>query len=182
MARLIAKPIPLSAPRVVPFAVRRSPVSFSGKMYHVTQYGVDLETEVLDYGVVDEIARKVRPKMIVCGASAYPREIDFKAFQQIADGVEAYCMADIAHIAGLCASGVHNTSVGVVDFTTTTTHKTLRGPRGGAILCDQENAVWRGVGKTDSVDDLFDRVGIEPPSASEGTVLKLRQPSFFTGL
>ncbi|MDD1671821.1 MAG: serine hydroxymethyltransferase [Methanomicrobiales archaeon] len=118
-----------------------SPVSFSGKMYQVTQYGVDLETEVLDYGVVEEIARKVRPKVIVCGASAYPREIDFKAFQQIADGVEAYCMADIAHIAGLCASGVHNTSVGVVDFTTTTTHKTLRGPRGGAILCDQENAV-----------------------------------------
>lgn len=118
-----------------------SPVSFSGKMYQVTQYGVDLETEVLDYGVVEEIARKVRPKVIVCGASAYPREIDFKTFQQIADGVEAHCMADIAHIAGLCASGVHNTSVGVVDFTTTTTHKTLRGPRGGAILCDQENAV-----------------------------------------
>ncbi|MDD1678217.1 MAG: serine hydroxymethyltransferase [Methanomicrobiales archaeon] len=117
-----------------------SPVSFSGKMYQVTQYGVDLETEMLDYGVVEEMARKVRPRLIVCGASAYPREIDFKAFQEIAEGVDAKCMADIAHIAGLCATGVHNTSVGVVDFTTTTTHKTLRGPRGGAILCDSEYA------------------------------------------
>jgi glycine hydroxymethyltransferase len=117
-----------------------SPVSFSGKMYQVTQYGVDLETEMLDYGIVEELAKKVRPRLIVCGASAYPRKIDFKAFQEIADGVEAQCMADIAHIAGLCASGVHDTSVGVVDFTTTTTHKTLRGPRGGAIMCDKEYA------------------------------------------
>jgi glycine hydroxymethyltransferase len=115
-----------------------SPVSFSGKMYQVTQYGLDLETETLDYGSVEEIARKVRPKLIVCGASAYPREIDFRAFQDIAESVEAHCMADIAHIAGLCATGVHNTSIGVVDFTTTTTHKTLRGPRGGAILCNRE--------------------------------------------
>jgi len=82
----------------------------------------------------------VRPKLIVCGASAYPREIDFKAFQEIADGVDAYCMADIAHIAGMCATGYHNSPVGVVDFTTTTTHKTLRGPRGGAIMCNTENA------------------------------------------
>ncbi|MDD1678212.1 MAG: serine hydroxymethyltransferase [Methanomicrobiales archaeon] len=117
-----------------------SPVSFSGKMYQVTQYGVDLETEMLDYGIVEELAKKVRPRLIVCGASAYPRRIDFKAFQEIADGVGAQCMADIAHIAGLCATGVHETSVGVVDFTTTTTHKTLRGPRGGAILCDKEYA------------------------------------------
>ncbi len=117
-----------------------SPVSFSGKMYQVTQYGVDLETEMLDYGIVDEIARKVKPRLIVCGASAYPRKIDFKAFQEIAENVEAKCMADIAHIAGLCATGVHETSVGVVDFTTTTTHKTLRGPRGGAIMCDKEYA------------------------------------------
>jgi glycine hydroxymethyltransferase len=117
-----------------------SPVSFSGKMYQVSQYGVDLETEMLDYGIVEELAKKVRPRLIVCGASAYPRKIDFKAFQEIADGVEAQCMADIAHIAGLCASGVHDTSVGVVDFTTTTTHKTLRGPRGGAIMCDKEYA------------------------------------------
>jgi glycine hydroxymethyltransferase len=117
-----------------------SPVSFSGKLYKVTQYGVDLITETIDYGAVEEIARKVKPKVIVCGASAYPRTIDFKAFQEIADGVDAYCMADIAHIAGLCATGVHPSSVGVVDFTTTTTHKTLRGPRGGAIMCGEEYA------------------------------------------
>jgi len=116
-----------------------SPVSFSGRLYQVTQYGVDLKTETIDYGVVEEIARKVRPKVIVCGASAYPRTIDFSAFQEIAEQVEAICMADIAHIAGLCATGMHESPVGIVDFTTTTTHKTLRGPRGGAIMCDAEN-------------------------------------------
>ncbi len=117
-----------------------SPVSFTGQFYKVAQYGVDPETEVIDYGVVEELARKERPKILVCGASAYPRTIDFKAFQEIADGVGAYCMADIAHIAGLCATGVHPNSVGVVNFTTTTTHKTLRGPRGGAIMCNTEYA------------------------------------------
>lgn len=117
-----------------------SPVSFSGRMYHVTPYGVDLETEMLDYGAIGEIAKRVRPDLIVCGASAYPREIDFRAFAEIADEVDAYCMADIAHIAGLCATGMHNTPVGVVDFVTTTTHKTLRGPRGGAIMCGAEYA------------------------------------------
>lgn len=117
-----------------------SPVSFSGKMYEVHQYGVDLATETLDYGVVEEQAKKVKPRVIVCGASAYPREIDFKAFQEIADGVDAYCMADIAHIAGLCAAGVHPNPTGVVDFVTSTTHKTLRGPRGGFILCGEEHA------------------------------------------
>jgi len=86
------------------------------------------------------LAKKEKPKMLVCGASAYPRTIDFKAFQEIADGVGAYCMADIAHIAGLCATGVHPTSVNVTNFTTTTTHKTLRGPRGGAIMCNNEYA------------------------------------------
>ena len=115
-----------------------SPVSFSGRLYKVTQYGVDLKTETIDYGAVEELARNVRPKVIVCGASAYPRTIDFAAFQEIADGVGAVCMADIAHIAGLCATGVHESPVGVVDFTTTTTHKTLRGPRGGAIMCDAD--------------------------------------------
>ena len=115
-----------------------SPVSFSGKMYEVTQYGVDLKTELIDYGAVEEMAKKVKPKMIVCGASAYPREIDFKAFQEIADSVGAYCMADIAHIAGLCATGVHPSPVNVVNFTTSTTHKTLRGPRGGVIMCNEE--------------------------------------------
>ena len=115
-----------------------SPVSFSGRLYKVTQYGVDLKSETIDYGAVEELARNVRPKVIVCGASAYPRTIDFAAFQEIADGVGAICMADIAHIAGLCATGVHESPVGVVDFTTTTTHKTLRGPRGGAIMCDAD--------------------------------------------
>ncbi len=117
-----------------------SPVSFSGTFYTVSQYGVDLKTETLDYGVVAEMARKVRPKVIVCGASAYPRIIDFKAFQEIADDVGAVCMADIAHIAGLCATGFHPSPVGTVDFTTSTTHKTLRGPRGGFILCNNDRA------------------------------------------
>ena len=117
-----------------------SPVSFTGKFYKVAQYGLDPKTETLDYGVVEEMAKKEKPKMLVCGASAYPRTIDFKAFQEIAEGVGAYCMADIAHIAGLCATGVHPNSVNVVNFTTTTTHKTLRGPRGGAIMCDGEYA------------------------------------------
>jgi glycine hydroxymethyltransferase len=117
-----------------------SPVSFTGKFYKVAQYSLDPKTEMLDYGVVEEMAKKEKPKMLVCGASAYPRTIDFKAFQEIADGVGAYCMADIAHIAGLCATGVHPTSVNVTNFTTTTTHKTLRGPRGGAIMCNNEYA------------------------------------------
>ena len=115
-----------------------SPVSFTGKFYKVAQYSLDPKTEMLDMGAVEEMARKEKPKMLVCGASAYPRTIDFKAFQEIADSVGAYCMADIAHIAGLCATGVHPNSVNVVNFTTTTTHKTLRGPRGGAIMCNSE--------------------------------------------
>src|SRR5271157_3835379 len=115
-----------------------SPVSFTGKFYKVAQYSLDPKTEMLDYGTIEEMARKEKPKMLVCGASAYPRTIDFKAFQEIADSVGAYCMADIAHIAGLCATGVHPNSVGVVNFTTTTTHKTLRGPRGGAIMANAE--------------------------------------------
>ncbi|MBP2147062.1 glycine hydroxymethyltransferase [Methanofollis sp. W23] len=115
-----------------------SPVSFSGKRYNVVQYGVDHETEVLDYAALDEMARKEKPQMIVCGASAYPREIDFKVFGEIAEEVGAYCVADIAHIAGLVATGLHNSPVDVLPFTTTTTHKTLRGPRGGAIMCREE--------------------------------------------
>ncbi|MFA4877606.1 MAG: serine hydroxymethyltransferase [Methanoregula sp.] len=118
-----------------------SPVSFTGKFYQVAQYGLDPKTEMLDYGAVEEMAKKEKPQIIVCGASAYPRTIDFKAFQEIADGVGAYCMADIAHIAGLVATGLHPTSVGVVNFTTTTTHKTLRGPRGGAIMCNADLGV-----------------------------------------
>ena len=117
-----------------------SPVSFTGKFYQVAQYSLDPKTEMLDYGALGEMAKKEKPQIIVCGASAYPRTIDFKAFQEIADDVGAYCMADIAHIAGLIATGVHPTSVGVTNFTTTTTHKTLRGPRGGAIMCNSEYA------------------------------------------
>ncbi|WP_421908862.1 serine hydroxymethyltransferase [Methanolacinia petrolearia] len=117
-----------------------SPVNITGKWYSVSHYGVDTETETLDYAQIADQARKEKPKMIVCGASAYPRIIDFKAFKEIAEEIGAYCMADIAHIAGLVAGGAHPTSVGVVDITTTTTHKTLRGPRGGAIMCGEENA------------------------------------------
>lgn len=117
-----------------------SPVNITGKWYSITHYGVDPESETLDYAAIDDLARREKPQMIVCGASAYPREIDFKAFQEIAEGVGAHCMADIAHIAGLCATGYHNSPVGIVEFTTTTTHKTLRGPRGGAIMCSKENA------------------------------------------
>ncbi|PKL63681.1 MAG: serine hydroxymethyltransferase [Methanomicrobiales archaeon HGW-Methanomicrobiales-3] len=118
-----------------------SPVSFTGKFYQVAQYGVDPKTEMLDYGAVAEMAKKEKPQIIVCGASAYPRTIDFKAFQEIADDVGAVCLADIAHIAGLVATGLHPTSVGVVNYTTTTTHKTLRGPRGGAIMCNADLGV-----------------------------------------
>ena len=117
-----------------------SPVNFSGQLFRIVPYGVDLETEVLDYGVIEAIARKEKPNVIVCGASAYPRTIDFQAFMEIAEAVGAYCIADIAHIAGLCATGVHPTSVNVTHITTTTTHKTLRGPRGGAIMCGKEFA------------------------------------------
>lgn len=118
-----------------------SPVSFTGKFYQVAQYGVDERTEMLDYGAVGEMAKREKPQIIVCGASAYPRTIDFKAFQEIADDVDAVCMADIAHIAGLVATGLHPTSVGVTSYTTTTTHKTLRGPRGGAIMCNADLGV-----------------------------------------
>ncbi|MDD1660073.1 MAG: serine hydroxymethyltransferase [Methanomicrobiales archaeon] len=117
-----------------------SPANFSGRLFTVKPYGVDPTTEMLDYGQVGEIARREKPKMIVCGASAYPRTIDFKAFMEIAESVGAYCMADIAHIAGMCATGVHPSPVNVVHFTTTTTHKTLRGPRGGAIMAEPDLA------------------------------------------
>ncbi len=117
-----------------------SPVNITGRWYSIFHYGVDHESETLDYAVIEEMARIVKPQMIVCGASAYPREIDFKAFQEVADAVGARCMADIAHIAGRCATGYHNSPVGGVDIVTTTTHKTLRGPRGGAIMCGKEDA------------------------------------------
>ena len=115
-----------------------SPVSFSGKLYNIVPYGVSKETEMLDYAELMETAKECRPKLIVCGASAYPREIDFKQFREIADEVGAYLLADIAHIAGLVVAGVHQSPVPYADFVTTTTHKTLRGPRGGMIISRTE--------------------------------------------
>lgn len=117
-----------------------SPVNFSGVQYNFVEYGVDEETQVIDYDVVLEKAREHKPKMIVAGASAYPRAIDFKRFREIADEVGAYLMVDMAHIAGLVAAGLHQNPVPYADFVTTTTHKTLRGPRGGMILCKEEFA------------------------------------------
>jgi glycine hydroxymethyltransferase len=115
-----------------------SPVSFSGKLYNIVPYGVSKETEMLDYSELLEKAKEYKPQMIVCGASAYPREIDFKQFREIADEVGAYLLADIAHIAGLVVAGVHQSPVPYADFVTSTTHKTLRGPRGGMIISRTE--------------------------------------------
>jgi glycine hydroxymethyltransferase len=115
-----------------------SPVSFSGKLYNIVPYGVSKETEMLDYSQLLEKAKACKPQMIVCGASAYPREIDFKQFREIADDVGAYLLADIAHIAGLVVAGVHQSPVPYADFVTSTTHKTLRGPRGGLIISRTE--------------------------------------------
>lgn len=112
-----------------------SPVNFSGTQYHFVEYGVDPEKHVIDYQDVLKKARQHKPKLIVAGASAYPRVIDFKKFREIADEVGAYLMVDMAHIAGLVAAGLHPNPVPYADFVTTTTHKTLRGPRGGMILC-----------------------------------------------
>ncbi len=117
-----------------------SPVNMSGKTYNFVPYGVDPETHVIDYDKVLEIAKECKPKLIVAGASAYPRVIDFAKFREIADEVGAYLMVDMAHIAGLVAAGVHPNPVPYCDFVTTTTHKTLRGPRGGLILCKEEFA------------------------------------------
>jgi glycine hydroxymethyltransferase len=117
-----------------------SPVNFSGKLFHVVPYGVKRETGRIDYDEVEALAKEHRPKMIVVGASAYPRAIDFKAFRQIADQVGAVIMVDMAHIAGLVAAGVHVNPVPHAEYVTTTTHKTLRGPRGGMILCREEYA------------------------------------------
>ena len=116
-----------------------SPVNMSGKYFHVTFYGVN-EKGVIDYEEVRRIALEVKPKLIVAGASAYCRVIDFKKFREIADEVGAYLMVDIAHIAGLVAAGLHPSPIPYADVVTTTTHKTLRGPRGGMILCNQEAA------------------------------------------
>jgi glycine hydroxymethyltransferase len=115
------------------------PLNFSGKLYEVADYGVDRETEQIDYDVVEDIAKREKPKMIVCGASAYSRVIHFDRLSEIAKKVGAYLMADIAHIAGMVATHLHPSPVPHADFVTTTTHKTLRGPRGGLVLCKEEH-------------------------------------------
>lgn len=113
-------------------------VNMSGKLFNCVGYGIDPETELIDYDKVREIALECKPKLIVAGASAYPRFIDYKKFREIADEVGAYLMADIAHVAGMVAVGLHPSPVGYAHVITSTTHKTLRGPRGGLILCDDE--------------------------------------------
>ena len=117
-----------------------SPVNFSGFIYKVIPYGVSERTETVDYDEVERLAKEHRPKLIVAGASAYPRIIDYPRFRKIADQVGALVMVDMAHIAGLVAAGLHPSPVPYADFVTTTTHKTLRGPRGGMVLCKAEHA------------------------------------------
>ena len=116
-----------------------SPVNFSGMYFNVLGYGVD-ENGMINYDEVEKLAKEHKPKLIICGASNYSKVIDFKRFREIADSVGAYLLADIAHIAGLVAGGVHPSPAGYAHFVTTTTHKTLRGPRGGIVMCDEEFA------------------------------------------
>lgn len=115
-----------------------SPVNFSGKLYHFISYDVNKETELIDYDELERIALETKPKLIVGGASAYPRIIDFKRYREIVDKCGAYLMIDMAHIAGLVAAGLHPSPIPYADFVTTTTHKTLRGPRGGMVFCKEE--------------------------------------------
>jgi glycine hydroxymethyltransferase len=117
-----------------------SPVNFSGFIYNVIPYGVSEKTETIDYDEVERLAKEHRPKLVIAGASAYPRIIDFPRFRKIADAIGALLMVDMAHIAGLVAAGLHPSPVPYADFVTTTTHKTLRGPRGGMVLCKAEHA------------------------------------------
>jgi len=116
------------------------PINFSGKLYNVVAYSVSKETETIDYDELLKLAREVKPKLIMAGASAYPRTLDFPAFRRVCDEVGAYLVVDIAHIAGLVATGLHPSPVPYADFVTTTTHKTLRGPRGGMIMCKEKYA------------------------------------------
>ena len=138
-----------------------SPVSFSGQMYNIVSYGVSRDTEEIDYEELARVAEEHKPRLIIAGASAYPRVIDFQKFREVADSVGAYLMTDMAHIAGLVAAGVHPSPVGASHFTTTTTHKTLRGPRGGLILIgnDVDNnlgVVARKSGRTKRWSELID--------------------------
>ncbi len=138
-----------------------SPVNFSGILYNIASYGVSKETETLDYQQIERVARETRPKLIVAGASAYPRLWDFERFRAIADEVGAFLMTDMAHFAGLVAAGVHPSPIGLSHVTTSTTHKTLRGPRGGLILIgsDEENRlgiVAARSGRTKRYSELID--------------------------
>lgn len=117
-----------------------SPVNFSGILYRVIPYGVSEQTEMIDYDEIERLAQEHRPRLVIAGASAYPRIIDYERFRKIADQVGAYLMVDMAHIAGLVAAGLHPSPVPYADFVTTTTHKTLRGPRGGMVMCRSEHA------------------------------------------
>jgi len=125
-----------------------SPVSFSGRLFDFVHYGVDRDTGRIDYDQVDTLARAQRPKMIVAGASAYPRIIDFQALAKTAAAIEAMLMVDMAHIAGLVAAGVHPSPVPHADVVTSTTHKTLRGPRGGLILAREPLGAILGWGRS----------------------------------
>lgn len=138
-----------------------SPVNFSGQLYDIVSYGVSRETETLDYDEIERIAEETKPRLIIAGASAYPRTIDFPRFREIADSVGAYFMTDMAHIAGLVATGAHPSPVPYAHFTTTTTHKTLRGPRGGLILLGKDGENDLGVvapksGRTKRWSELID--------------------------
>lgn len=117
-----------------------SPVNFSGILYKVSSYGIDPETHRLNYDQIRDTAKKEQPKLLIAGYSAYPRVLDFNAFRSIANEIGATLLVDMAHFAGLVAAGVHSSPVGIADYVTTTTHKTLRGPRGGLILCSEEKA------------------------------------------
>jgi glycine hydroxymethyltransferase len=117
-----------------------SPANFSGKFYKIIPYGVDKETETIDFAELEKLAKEHKPKMIIVGASAYPRTLDFTRFRKIADEVGSVIMADIAHVAGLVATGLHPSPVPVCEYVTSTTHKTLRGPRGGLIMCKEAYA------------------------------------------
>src|SRR2546422_5601882 len=117
-----------------------SPVNYSGKFYSIVAYGVRRDTERIDLDQVRDLAKQHRPKLIIAGGSAFPRQIDFAPFGEIAKDVGAMLMADIAHPAGLVAAGLHPSPIGIADFVTTTTHKTLRGPRGGMVMCRAAHA------------------------------------------
>ena len=121
-----------------------TPINISGKVFNAVQYGLNDETEMIDYDALEQLAKECQPKLIVAGASAYPRTLDFRRFREIADAVGAYLMVDMAHIAGLVAAGAHPSPFPHAHVVTTTTHKTLRGPRGGMILCDDE-AIYKKV-------------------------------------